>query len=429
MGIADIVSKIRTGEVGLLEYLSSLCDRIDSEDPRINALVPETYERTRILNDASRLLKKYPAPSTLPALFGVPVGVKDIFRVEGFPTRCGSKLPAELFDGPETTCVTRLRSAGAIIMGKTVTTEFAYFEPGPTRNPRNPEHSPGGSSSGSAAGVASGFFPFALGTQTVGSIIRPAAYCGIVGFKPSYGRVSTSGVIPFSPSADHVGIFCSDSSGVGVLMPVLADEWQSPEETNASEQVVAGVPEGPYLAQATAGARDHFERQLRKLIEAGFKIKRIKAFAHIEEVNENHNSMIAREMASVHSTWFKEFRNLYRPRTIEIIEKGLRVSDEELGRLCLMRVRFRKDVEMQMESERIDMWICPAATDHAPRGLESTGSPVMNLPWTHAGLPSITLPAGTDRASLPQGIQCIGRYLKDEELMAAARGLTDILSN
>ena len=427
MNTAQIVSQLRTGELELLGYVSGVCDRIESEDPKIHALVPGTYDRTRILEDASRLLKSYPDPSNRPPLFGVLVGVKDMFRVEGLPTKCGSKLPPELFDGPEASCVSRLRSAGAVIVGKTVTTEFAYFEPGPTRNPHNPKHTPGGSSSGSAAGVASGLFHFAFGTQTVGSTIRPAAYCGIVGFKPSYGRIPTAGLILFSPSADHVGIFCADPSGVGILMPVLADDWRAPQEMKAFEHVVLGVPEGPYLAQATESALHHYEKQLDRFREAGIRIKRIESFPHIEKIRDHHNRMIAGEVARVHSPWFKQFRDLYRPKTIEIIESGLGVTDEELERFRSMRLRLRKEIEQEMASEGVDLWICPAATDHAPKGIKSTGDPIMNLPWTHAGLPAISIPAGLDKDRLPQGIQCVGHYMKDEELVETAQQLADTL--
>ena len=163
----------------------------------------------RLRREASDLLRRYPDPMARPPLFGALVGVKDIFHVDGFVTRAGSELPPELFAGPEASCVTALRAAGALILGKTVTTQFAYFAPGPTRHPLSTTlgetRTPGGSSSGSAAAVAAGFAPLALGTQTIGSIIRPAAFCGVVGFKPSFGRVATDGVIPLSPSADTVG--------------------------------------------------------------------------------------------------------------------------------------------------------------------------------------------------------------------------------
>ena len=428
MNILHTITKLRRGEVDLLKYVRSLCDRIEAEDPKIHALVPGTFDRARCLKQVSRLLEQYPDPETRPLLFGVPVGVKDIFRVAGYPTQAGCKLPAELFEGKEATCVSRLRVAGAIIMGKTETTEFAWMEPGPTRNPHHLEHTPGGSSSGSAAGVAAGFFPFALGTQTAGSITRPAAYCGIVGFKPTFGRIPASGVIPFSPSADHVGFFCEDPSGVGIFASVLAEEWQLPFESAPQGRPVLGVPEGPYLAQAAENAREYFERGLMKLIGAGYPIKRIDCLSAIETVNQCHRRMIAAEMARVHSVWFKSYGHLYRKRTVETIEQGLAISEAQLKRLRSGRLPFREELGQLMRSERIDCWICPSATDHAPPGLESTGSPTMNIPWTYAGLPTISLPAGMDSSGLPLGIQLVGHYAKDEELVVCAEGLFPVLS-
>src|SRR5439155_19212153 len=166
---------------------------------------------------------------------------KDIMRVDGLPTTGGSRLPPEALAGPESACVTGLRQAGALILGKTVSTEFAYFGPGPTRNPHNPAHTPGGSSSGSAAGVAAGLCPLALGTQTVGSIIRPAAFCGVVGFKPSHNRISTAGVIPLSVSVDHIGIFAANVAGIALTASVLAQDWRA---ERSARQPVLGVPEG-----------------------------------------------------------------------------------------------------------------------------------------------------------------------------------------
>jgi Asp-tRNA(Asn)/Glu-tRNA(Gln) amidotransferase A subunit family amidase len=428
LDILHTITKLRRGEVDLLKYVGSFCDRIEAEDPKIHALVPGTFDRARCLKQASKLLEQYPDPEARPPLFGVPVGVKDIFRVAGFPTRAGSKLPAELFAGEEATCVSRLKGAGAIIMGKTETTEFAWMEPGPTRNPHNLEHTPGGSSSGSAAGVAAGFFPFALGTQTAGSIIRPAAYCGIVGFKPTFGRIPVSGVIPFSPSADQVGFFCEDPSGVGIFASILAEDWQSPFESHQERQPVLGVPEGPYLAQAAENAREHFERGLTMLIGAGYPIKRIDCLSDIEMVNQCHRRMIAAEMARVHSVWFKSYTHLYRKRTVETIEQGLAIADDELERLRSGRLPFREELEQLTRSEKIDCWICPSTTDHAPPGLESTGSPTMNIPWTYAGLPTISLPAGMDSSGLPLGIQVVGRYRKDEDLVVAAEGIFPIIS-
>ena len=173
------------------------------------------------------------------------VGVKDIFHADGFTTQAGSRVPPEELQGRQAESVTKLKNAGALILGKTVTTEFAYFTPGPTRNPHNPEHTPGGSSSGSAAAVGAGLCPLALGTQTIGSLVRPAAFCGVVTLKPTYDRISRGGVIPLSPSLDHIGFFTPNVSTAKLVAPFIYQDWK---DTNASdEKPILGIPEGDYL--------------------------------------------------------------------------------------------------------------------------------------------------------------------------------------
>src|SRR5829696_7702500 len=206
----QLIEALRSNELTLPEYLSQVEAQFTGREPAILALLPEENRFARLKTEADTLALGYPDLVNRPPLFGAFVGVKDIFHVEGFTTQAGSALPSELFQGEEAESVTRLKDAGALIFGKTVTTEFAYFSAGPTRNPHNVAHTPGGSSSGSAAAVAAGFCQLALGTQTIGSIIRPASFCGVVGLKPTYERISRAGVIPLSPSLDHIGFFTPD---------------------------------------------------------------------------------------------------------------------------------------------------------------------------------------------------------------------------
>ena len=214
-------------ESALLAYLGDLEARFEKREPDVLAYVPEDRRFERLQREARALLVEYPEAAKRPKLFGVPVGVKDIFHVDGFVTRAGSEVPVALLQGTEAESVRRLKEAGALIMGKTVTTEFAYFAPGPTRNPHNPAHTPGGSSSGSAAAVGAGLCPLALGTQTIGSITRPAAFSGVVGYKPTYDRISRAGVVPLSPSVDHIGVFGRDVNWVASAAAVLVEAWDS----------------------------------------------------------------------------------------------------------------------------------------------------------------------------------------------------------
>jgi len=384
--------------------------------------VSGTFERTQSIEKARLLEKRFPDPDMRPPLFGLALGVKDIFHVDGFETRCGSRLPASLFEGAEASSVKRLKDAGAIIFGKTVTAEFAGSEPGPTRNPHNFAHTPGGSSSGSAAGVASGYFHLALGTQTSGSVIRPAAYCGVVGFKPSFNRVPTDGVIPFSDSTDHVGIFVPDTSLVNIVMRVLVDDWKT-----TKWRPHLGVPDGPYLKQASPRALSHFEEAVKQIEQNRFTVRRIPAFDDIERINRCHRRLIIGEITRVHRNWYQSYPELYRPRTVEYFVKGKHISESDLPELREKRLELRNRIQDHMEEYQIEAWITPSATGSAPRGLSSTGNPIMNIPWTNAGLPVASIPSGTDESGLPYGLQIVGKFMEDEKTAAVAEELEKII--
>ena len=422
--LAKTAATLRYGQLDLLNYINEICDRIEAVDPIIQAFLPEPNRRARLLAEAAALQSRFPDPVDRPHLYGVLVGVKDVFNVDGFPTQVGSQLPVELFVGQEATCVALLRRAGALIAGKTISTEFAYFEPGPTRNPHNPNHTPGGSSSGSAAAVAAGFCPLALGTQTIGSTIRPAAFCGIIGFKPTYGRIATPGLIFCSVSLDTVGFFTQDIAGVVLVASLLCQDWQN---SKLERMPVLGVPDGPYLAQATPQALTAFEGQLAQLQKAGYTVNRVPALTDIEAINRRHTRLVLAEMAQVHREWFARYEPLYRPRTAAAILKGQEVNVEELSELRASPAQLRAELETLMTQAGIDVWICPSATGTAPKGIIGTGSPLMNLPWTHAGMPAVSLPAGYASNDLPLGLQCVGAFMADEKLLRWAARLAEIV--
>ena len=424
--LAATAKALRMNELDLLAYINDICARIDAAEPHIQALLPEPQRRERLLAQAEVLQAHFPDPASRPPLYGIPVGVKDMFNVDGFPTQAGSQLPANLFDGPEAICVKALRQAGALIVGKTVSSEFAYFEPGPTRNPHNLAHTPGGSSSGSAAAVAAGLCPLALGTQTIGSTIRPAAFCGIVGFKPSYDRVPTAGLLKCAESLDTAGFFTQDVAGIDLVASLLCDNWQQVEP---GHKPVLGVPEGAYLAQASAEGLAAYERQLRLLAEAGYSVIRVAALEQIEAINRRHQTIVCAEMAQVHASWFAQYESLYRPRTAAAIRKGQSVDAETLTRARAGRMQLRAELEALMDRHGIDVWVAPAAPGPAPEGIHTTGNSIMNLPWTHAGLPALSLPAGRAENRLPLGLQCVGAFMADEQLLAWAVGLAEILAS
>lgn len=395
------------------DYLTTLRERWAGVEPHIHAFIPDDQRETHWKDAANAV--------TAGALAGVPVGIKDIFHVDGYTTHAGTALPPKLFAGEQAAVVNKLIAAGAWIAGKTVTTEFAFFEPGPTRNPHNVAHTPGGSSSGSAAAVAAGLVPLAVGTQTVGSVIRPAAYCGVVGFKPSYGRIDSDGVVYVSPSLDHVGLFTQDVSGMQAAAAVVCNDWE-PQPGDASRPVL-GIPDGAYLEQAEPEGFTAFVAQIKRLENAGYTVKRVRVLDDIETLAKGHFDLMAYEMAAIHAAWLADHEAQYRPRTLDLIRRGQGVSAAAADAARTARLDLRERFHDLMAREGIDLWISPPAPGTAPAGIGATGDPRMNLPWTNAGLPTITLPAGAVNA-LPVGLQLAARFGHDEALLAWGAALS-----
>ena len=412
-------------DAGSLAAADATCERIAAVDAGIQAFMPEEGRCARLAAEAHRIAQQWPAAASRRPLFGVPVGIKDVFHVDGLPTTAGSALPPDVLAGQEAVAVRRLRTAGALIAGKTVTTEFAMFAPGQTRNPRNLEHTPGGSSSGSAAAVAAGLVPLALGTQTIASVIRPAAYCGVAGFRPARGRIPADGVIPFAPSLDVVGCFAADLAGLSRAAAVLCDDWQPPAGPDA--RPVLGIPAGPYLERASPAALAAFAAHAESLAAAGYAVHQVAALADIDEIEELLIVISRFEAARTHSRWFERYGELYQAGTAAIIEHGRTVTASEYAGALAGAARVALHLAADAERAGIDAWITPAATGPAPRGLASTGDPVMCFPWSLAGLPALTLPAGLV-AGLPVGLQVVAATSTDEMLLAWATGLEAALA-
>lgn len=415
---------MRDGSLAPAGYVADACDRLDAFDGTTRAVLPEEGRRGRLLNEAAALASRYSNPATRPPLYGALVGVKDIIAVDGMPTRAGSALPVEAFPLTEGTAVRRLREAGALILGKTVTTEFAYFDPGATTNPHDPRRTPGGSSSGSAAAVAAGYALVALGSQTVGSTIRPAAFCGIVGVKPTYGRIPTDGVLYYSPSVDHVGFFTQDAAGARLVASVLLNGWRAGIEAPAT--ITLGVPDGAYIDQTEPASREAFEASLRTLEGAGVTLRRVPALDNIEAITEHHRAIATAEFREQHTERFARWGALVRGASASLFDSGALITAAQRAEGAESQGRIRATLEALMDAHGLDAWACPAATGPAPLGLRSTGDPAMNLPWTHSGMPALTLPAGRVD-SMPVGLQLAGRAGRDEELLAVAEVLEPLL--
>lgn len=405
--------------------LDQLAARFSEIEPVVMAFVEEDGRFERLRRQAAELESRYPNVADRPTMYGAMLGVKDIFHVDGFPTRAGTAPPTESLSGPEAPAVTLLRQAGALVVGKTVTTEFAYFAPGPTRNPHSLEHTPGGSSSGSAAAVAAGLCDVALGTQTIGSVIRPAAFCGVVGFKPTYARIPRVGMIPLAPSFDHVGVFTRVVNDLRVVARLLCQDWYP---AGQAERPIIGIPEGPYLEKASQEGLNHFWQCVEHLEGLGYTVKRIKALTNFRRVRERHHLILAGEAARVHARWFPEFVEEYHRTTLALIRRGQSITDDTLLKARQEIPALRRTLMDLMDAHHLDMWITPAAPGPAQKGLESTGDPVMNLPWTQSGLPAIGIPAGSNSAGLPLGIQLVGRWNEDERLLSQAEQIEKSLS-
>ena len=426
--LIDLARNLRSGALSVEEYLGRLQLHFDPREGQLRAFLPETGRFDRLRDEAKGLQFRYQRPEERPPLYGVPVGIKDIFHVDGYPTKAGSRLPEDELGGQEAACVSLLKEAGALILGKTVTTEFAYFAPGPTHNPHHPEHTPGGSSSGSAAAVGAGLAPLALGTQTIGSITRPAAFCGVVGFKPSRERISREGVIPLSPSLDHIGYFTADVGGAELVASLLVQSWSSAERKSDDARPILGVPVGPYLDRASPEGQEHFEAVCEQLDHAGYRIERIHAMPDFEQIVERHNLILAAEAAQVHKDWYSAHGSLYHPKTAELIRRGANIDPAQLSTARNGRQELLDALTDLMKANDLDLWIAPSAPGPAPKGLESTGDPIMNLPWTHCGLPTLNIPSGFNPKGLPLGTQLAGRWSADEQLFAWAVGIEAVLN-
>ncbi|HEY7609272.1 MAG TPA: amidase [Alphaproteobacteria bacterium] len=350
-------------------------------------------------------------------LHGLPVAVKDIFDTVDMPTAYGSQIYARHRPARDAAVVALLRRAGAVILGKTVTTEFAAAFPGPTANPHNPGHTPGGSSSGSAAAVADGMAPAALGTQTLGSVIRPAAYCGIAGFKPSYGIVPVEGIKPGAHSLDTVGFLLRDIADAPLLLGALTppQDWALP--LPASPRIA--VVRGPAWSLAQPETVATVEAAARVLARNGAELTDVSPPPALEALRETAWTILCYETTQNFTYERLAHFDLLSPPMKKIFETAatLAVSDYRAALARMLASRAALDALFA----DCDAVLTAAAPGEAPKGLGGTGDAVFNRAWTAAHLPCVTLPAGRGPSGLPVGIQLVGRQWSDAALIALAR--------
>jgi Asp-tRNA(Asn)/Glu-tRNA(Gln) amidotransferase A subunit family amidase len=349
-------------------------------------------------------------------LRGVPFGVKDIFETEGMATEYGSPVYKGRKGRRDAALVAELRRRGAVLVGKTHTTAFAYRDPGPTRNPRNREHTPGGSSSGSAAAVAAGMVPFALGTQTRGSVIRPASFCGVVGFKPTYGLLPTAGLLPLARSLDTAGLFTETAADMRVLWERMGYPAGSGERATLGAADGAGEVE-PEMERA-------FRETVARLREAGLAMETVRLPAAFRELEAVTRRIMEYEGAREHAARFREHGDKL-GRLAELVRTGLKLPESDYRRDRETVARAKQ--EMAAVFRHTPVILTPAAPGPAPRGLGSTGDPKMNAPWTALGTPAVTVPMPV--TGLPLGLQITADYGHDARVLEAAVRVERVLAD
>jgi Asp-tRNA(Asn)/Glu-tRNA(Gln) amidotransferase A subunit family amidase len=431
LSASEAARLIRDGVISSVELVEACLKRIREVDADIDAwafLDPDYALAQARAADEWRLSGRPTGP-----LHGVPIGIKDIFDTADMPTENGSVLHAGRTPSRDAAVVASLRAAGAVIMGKTVTTEFATYFPGKTRNPHNFDHTPGGSSSGSAAAVAAAMVPLALGTQTNGSTIRPAAFCGVVGFKPSRGLISRHGALTLSRSLDHVGLFARTLEDIALLAEQLAgfDERDPDTRPRARPPLLTAALQEPPLAPMFAFVRTpHWERTDSETREAfaelveqmGDRVEEIELFPSAAQTWEWHRIIMEAEMAvNLDREWQTGRERLSEPLRVQIA-RGREVRAIDYQR-ALRAIEPAHEGFLELFEQRYDAILTPAAPGAAPKGLTSTGDPSFCTLWTFCGMPAVSLPLLQNADGLPIGVQLVGARGGDARLLRTARWL------
>ncbi len=429
LSVAQAAEQVRSGSLSPVTLAQSLLDRIDALESKLHAWV--TIDREGVLSTARRLEEELEQAGPKGPIHGVPVGLKDIFYTAGMKTTACSRIYADFVPTYDADCVARIKKAGGIILGKAVTTEFATADPSPTVNPWEPAHTPGGSSSGSAVAVAARMCAATLGSQTGGSTCRPAAFNGIVGLKPTYGRISRRGVIPVSWSLDTVGILVRTVEDAAIMLEVMAGhdaddpgsasqpvpdylqqmkQWQGPPRI--------GVPREFYSDRSTPEVWRHTEETAQKLAQAGAEVEDISLPESFSTAHSSQRIVMNVEAAAFHEEFFRRRADEYGPKIRATIETGMLVPGVRYLQAQRLRRQFRQDMIDMVKG--VDAVLTPTTPAPPPRDLNTTGDPAFQVPWTSSGLPSITIPSGLTNSGVPLGVQLGGLPFEEGRLLAAA---------
>jgi Asp-tRNA(Asn)/Glu-tRNA(Gln) amidotransferase A subunit family amidase len=433
LSAADAAQQVREGKLTSEELVQACLERIRALEPKVQAWTFLDEEHALAQARAADERKRSGEP--IGALHGVPVGVKDIIDTADMPTENGTVLHKGRTPRDDAAVVKSLRAAGAIILGKTVTTECAYFAPGKTRNPHNPEHTPGGSSSGSAAAVAAGMVPLALGSQTNGSTIRPAAFCGVYGFKPTHGLVPRTGMLPLSRTLDHVGFFSRNVEDLALLAEVLVGWDEGDPDTRPRARVPFQMisSEAPPIEPMLAFVKTpHWEKVDAETREAfaeltgalGERVEDVELFPSAAEAWNWHKTIMEAEMAANFELEWQQGRNRLSDQLRSLLERGRETRAVDYQR-ALRRIRPMVESFDELFMERYDAILTAAAPGTAPKGLAATGDPSFCTLWTLCGMPAISLPLMQGSDGLPLGVQLVGRRGFDARLLRTARWLVE----
>jgi len=411
--MAAIARLIRDREVIAEDVMQACLERIREREDAVGAFT--------CLDEAAAMAAARQADQSEIGgpLHGIPVGIKDIIDTDQFPTGWGTSFYDGFQPSRNASCVEMFQRAGAIIVGKTVTTEFAYFKPGKTANPHNLGHTPGGSSSGSAAAVADGMLPFAFGSQTAASLIRPAAYCGVAGYKASHGSFDLQGVMALAPSLDTLGFLARDIEDFELARSVLCGSHPADLPDTEERPLRVSLFRGPHWSEGSIEMRDVCQRAMTVLRDTGAQTGEL-AFPEVfNDLTESQKIVMAYEVARARIYEYSRYREQISPAFIDLFESGLRVTRESYEQAC--RTRDRAARMLQSMFVDTDVILTPAAPGEAPAGLDATGDPLFSRGWNLLQVPCLSIPFGSGPNGLPLSVQLVGPMGGDDELLAAAR--------
>jgi Asp-tRNA(Asn)/Glu-tRNA(Gln) amidotransferase A subunit family amidase len=415
--IAGIGRALREGRTSCVEILNGCLRQVDEWEPKVHAWV--VLDHTRALEQARGLDDELKNGKDRGPLHGIPIGIKDIIDVAGLPTACGSQRWANKVVNSNSNLVAALRVAGVVIIGKTVTTPYAWIDPPITRNPWNLERTPGGSSSGSAAAVACGMCLGAIGTQTGGSITRPASFCGVAGMKPSRTHVSRTGVFPLAPSLDHAGPIARTVDDLRTLCGGLCESDM--KENLRSYKSVDCPPRlarlrGFFDRRADPVVKLAFHDAVHALAIRGAQIVELDNPVDFEQVLIDHRTVMAAEAAHFHSDWLDKHADDYPPHIRDLILEGRTVKALEYLEAKKHMIPAMRSISLAVDRENAHALIMPATIGTAP-DFSTTGDPAFNSPWSFTGLPTVSFPVATSSEGLPVAVQLVGKPLEDVELL------------